>query len=384
MNYPQHPALRKYTQTLSLYKGCLYAGAIGDALGAAVEFSSRDEILKKFGPYGIQDYAPCYGGLAKFTDDTQMTLFTAEALLITWYQEQNLANTHHKVNFKNAYLRWLNTQNGSIELASPQGFLYLNQELYSSRAPGMTCLSGLKQIAHTDSFVALNNSKGCGTVMRVAPIAIMAHASLNNDFEGNINDSLVWVYDRAIETAALTHGHPTGQIAAAAFALILFAVLCGKTVMAATELALELIEQKEFHEETSQLLKRAITESKNTLESHIAIEKLGQGWIAEEALAIAVYCALKAKSIEQGILMAVNITGDSDSTGSMAGQLLGAYFGFEAIPHRFLAHLELESLLEQITKDWLFVYFYKHGIFEPQKRNEIIMDLANRYAVVEI
>lgn len=61
--------------------GCLLAGAAGDALGAPVEFINRAEILRQFGPNGISDYAPAYGGHGRITDDTQMTLFTAEGLL---------------------------------------------------------------------------------------------------------------------------------------------------------------------------------------------------------------------------------------------------------------------------------------------------------------
>ena len=61
--------------------GCLLGGAVGDALGASVEFISWPEIERRFGPGGIQAYAPAYGGLGRITDDTQMTLFTAEGLI---------------------------------------------------------------------------------------------------------------------------------------------------------------------------------------------------------------------------------------------------------------------------------------------------------------
>ncbi|MFP4649261.1 MAG: ADP-ribosylglycohydrolase family protein [Halorhodospira sp.] len=63
------------------FLGCLLAGAVGDALGAPVEFLSRDEIRRRFGSEGVTRYAPAYGGLGRITDDTQMTLFTAEGLL---------------------------------------------------------------------------------------------------------------------------------------------------------------------------------------------------------------------------------------------------------------------------------------------------------------
>lgn len=66
------------------FLGCLLGGAVGDALGASVEFMKRSEILAHFGPKGITQHAPIYGGLGKITDDTQMTLFTAEGLIRGW------------------------------------------------------------------------------------------------------------------------------------------------------------------------------------------------------------------------------------------------------------------------------------------------------------
>lgn len=68
-------------QLRSRYRACLLGGAIGCALGAAVEFDSLSGIRNRFGPEGIQHYVNAYGGLGRITDDTQMTLFTAEGLL---------------------------------------------------------------------------------------------------------------------------------------------------------------------------------------------------------------------------------------------------------------------------------------------------------------
>lgn len=62
-------------------RGCLLGGAVGDALGAPIEFMNIAEIQSRFGPGGIRDFAPAYGVIGAFTDDTQMTLFTTEGLL---------------------------------------------------------------------------------------------------------------------------------------------------------------------------------------------------------------------------------------------------------------------------------------------------------------
>jgi ADP-ribosylglycohydrolase len=81
------------------------------------------------------------------------------------------------------------------------------------------------------------------------------------------------------------------------------------------------------------------------------VERLGEGWVAEEALAISLFCALRAESFEQGVRLAVNHGGDSDSTGSLTGQLLGTLWGARAIPSRWLEQVELRDLIEPLAQD---------------------------------
>jgi len=68
-------------RSLAHIRGCLLGGAVGDALGAPIEFDDLAKIRSRFGPAGLRDYAPAYGRVDAFTDDTQMTLFTAEGLI---------------------------------------------------------------------------------------------------------------------------------------------------------------------------------------------------------------------------------------------------------------------------------------------------------------
>ena len=80
---------------------------------------------------------------------------------------------------------------------------------------------------------------------------------------------------------------------------------------------------------------------------------MGEGWVSEEALAIALYCALVAPDLASGIRTAVNITGDSDSTGSITGQILGAMQGEEAIPGEWLRRLELREVIADVAEDFV-------------------------------
>jgi ADP-ribosylglycohydrolase len=80
-----------------------------------------------------------------------------------------------------------------------------------------------------------------------------------------------------------------------------------------------------------------------------AVRKLGEGWIAEEALAISLYCALCAGDFESAVTLAVNHDGDSDSTGSIVGNLLGSIYGVNGIPKQWLEPLELRDVIEKMA-----------------------------------
>lgn len=78
---------------------------------------------------------------------------------------------------------------------------------------------------------------------------------------------------------------------------------------------------------------------------------MGQGWIAEEALALSLFCALTAEDFRSGVLLSVNHGGDCDSTGYSTGNLLGALHGAGAIPQEFLPELEGRDVIEQVAED---------------------------------
>src|SRR5450830_1570058 len=200
------------------------------------------------------------------------------------------------------------------------GWLITHQNLFARRAPGGTCLSGLQSM-ETTGDVAKNDSKGCGGVMRVAPIG-MYYATLAANNETNKADLMKEAFATGCRSAAITHGHPTGQLASGAFAALVMQLLIHTSLDMAIETVLPLLAAHPDHEETMQAIERACRLAKDRPNDVVALGELGGGWIAEEALAIALYCALSASDFRSGVALAVNHGGDSDSTGSMAGQLL--------------------------------------------------------------
>jgi ADP-ribosylglycohydrolase len=96
-------------------------------------------------------------------------------------------------------------------------------------------------------------------------------------------------------------------------------------------------------EKAEALAKSAGTEAK--------VVALGQGWVAEEALAIALYCSLAAPNFEEAVVLAVNHSGDSDSTGAIAANICGALYGMAAIPARWLDAVELRDEITALADD---------------------------------
>src|SRR5687768_16508998 len=102
--------------------GCLLGGAVGDALGAPIEFMGLDEIRRRFGPDGLLEFTPGYvGGIGKITDDTQMTLFTAEGILRGRARWAVRGICHLPSVVHAAYMRWLVTQGEKANPAYARG-----------------------------------------------------------------------------------------------------------------------------------------------------------------------------------------------------------------------------------------------------------------------
>ncbi|EAU9316258.1 ADP-ribosylglycohydrolase family protein [Salmonella enterica] len=327
---------------LSCFRGCLLGGAVGDALGAPVEFMTMQQLHKKMGWKAVLDYLPAYDGIGKITDDTQMSLFTAEGLLCAYgakipnYGRENAL----------ALLRWLYTQNEQnphqISAFNPSVGLVEHTELHSRRAPGNTCLSALRAMTEL-GMPARNDSKGCGTVMRMAPVGLFTWATNQQ--------GICW--DLAATCSAATHGHPTGILSGAALATIVQELLNGHSLQEAVKTVLANLSMYPGYEETANAIALAISLADMEAPFHKAIKMLGQGWVAEEALAIAIYFAASASNFEDGVCAAASHDGDTDSTASIAGNILGIIHGVEGIPEKYLERLELYDVITDMA-DRLF------------------------------
>ncbi|GAB3231508.1 ADP-ribosylglycohydrolase family protein [Glycomyces halotolerans] len=300
--------------------GCLIGGAVGDALGYQVEFDPWPQIEREWGPDGVTELR-----YSHVTDDTQMTLFTAEGLL-------EAADGDEFASIRRAYLRWYDTQTKPMPPMGARG-LAAEPWLYMRRAPGSACLAGLAQGGEPGVNA---DSKGCGTVMRSAPFGLLASSPAR-------------AYALASECSAITHGHPTAASAAGAFAMTVSHLLRGESPQKAVSHTMLHLRRSLEASETADALQRAYELSGNTVPGPNTCAPLGEGWIAEEALAIAVYCLLGTDDVRESLVAAVSHGGDSDSTGAILGNLLGAAYGHDALPAEWASQVEGRETIERLA-----------------------------------
>ncbi|WP_284984664.1 ADP-ribosylglycohydrolase family protein [Arthrobacter sp. efr-133-TYG-118] len=339
----------------SRVRGCLLGGALGDSLGYAVEFDDVATIRSRFGAAGLTSFGQLDGG-SHFSDDTQMTLYTVDGLVeaLEWANDGVAADETACLWL--AYLRWLATQGVALPSSAPvpqPRWIDSQDVLRHRRHPGKACLSGLATGQMGTKFRPVNpESKGCGTVMRSAPFGLVPHISEAT------------VYKLSTDAASLTHGHPSARQSAGAFSVLVHRLSAGEDVRTAAEHALSVVSA--LPDPAPELLDRLrealeLSSAGTLLSPEELTGQLGEGWVAEEALAVGLYAVLAttaaaetqrdpAAHFRQAIAVALNHNGDSDSTASIAGNILGALHGEEALPPDWLEALEAPDVIRGMAQ----------------------------------
>ena len=319
-------------ELLDRVSGCILGLAIGDALGFPTEFRRRDAIVAAFPPSGVDDFValhdprwpprPLILGRAHppgtYSDDTQMTIAFAEGLLAAG---------------RDAPIDALMTAIGAA-------FVSWSTSDDNNRAPGNACMTGAQNLARGAPWreAGVKDSKGCGSAMRVAPIG------------------LVYARDRArlLEVAraqsVLTHRHDAGVEGAAAAALLVAMATGGATPEAMfdavmTECAPRSPDFAACFSKVRDYVARGVPPEVALTSGH-----LGEAWVAEEAVASALYCFWRSPDdYRTAVLTAANTDGDSDSIACIAGSIAGARNGARAIPAAWRANVENAASLRALA-----------------------------------
>ncbi len=316
--------------------GCLLGLGIGDALGGPTEFLPVAEIEQRYGPW--RDL-PLVGDPALVTDDTQMALCVARALTTAPLEP------------------------GPLTAALRREFVAWSVSPDNDRAPGTTCLAACRGLAADDrpwQQASMLDSKGCGATMRAQPVGL---ARLDDTERAAVSHL----------QAALTHGHPT---ALAAAHLTAEAVHLLATGLALSDLLPALHDCAHRHRSTwhgdwlgtlwpgvdpGAHLARGYDECRTALDLVAAGLALGpdadpcavtgEGWVAEQALATGLLCALLLPGDPAAAVRRAAVSsGDSDSIASMTGSLLGAWLGPDSWQADWVVRLEHSTELQHLGR----------------------------------
>lgn len=198
-------------------------------------------------------------------------------------------------------------------------------------------MAALQAGGHGTTADKINDSKGCGGVMRTAPIGLVTA------WEARL------AFDVGARAAAITHGHASGYLSGGAMAAMVRLAIGGASLEEAAAQAIEIAAGWQGSEETVAAVRHALDLARRRNQPHErAIRSLGQGWVGEEALAIGLYAVLTGGSFGEILTIAANHDGNSDSTASIAGQLFGASSGAAEIPHSWVRRLDVIEPIYEI------------------------------------
>ena len=335
----------------SRVRGALLGGAIGDALGAGVHGLTSAEIRAAHGADAVTDFVPVHGGRGTVTAVTQLSLFTVDGLIRAQVRRDTGA-WHPPTDVHRAYLRWAATQHdwGPDERREDNGWLALQEWLYVRRDPARTCLTGLGDTVMGTLDQPKNpTARDSAALTRSAPFGLLV------GWEPQL------VLQLAVEGAAQTHGHPAALLSAGALAVIVHGLARGEALEGSVQHAVALLAERPGHEPVTAALERALGTVRQGVPGPALIESLKSADtdtgtdgtdIAEDVLAVAVYCALVGEDIRHGLRLAVSHSGPSAATGALCGALLGALHGETALPPAWLVELEGRPTVLELADDF--------------------------------
>ncbi len=318
-------------QLYGRFVGCVLGLAVGDALGYPCEFRSREAIVEAFPPDGVRGLVAVHDDRwparpiiigtqhppGTYTDDTQMSLAVARALC----QQGAGSLDDLMATMAREFVSWSSSEE-------------------NNRAPGETCMTACQRLRRGVhwALAGITDSKGCGSAMRAAPIGLLYWQEPER------------LLDVARASSLLTHGHAAALEGAAAAALLVAMALEKKTPQEMFDALMKRCAPRS--RDFTRCMSRVPEFLRRPPEEALSESGLGEGWIAEEAVASALYCFWRSPDdFEQTVLTAANTDGDSDSIACIAGSISGAFNGAKGIPEQWRTAVEDRQLLMSMGKE---------------------------------
>lgn len=297
-------------------KGCFYGCAVGDALGCPLEFKARDSMPP------VTEMIPTsnHGGLpaGSWTDDTSMMLCLAASMAA----RGGVVNAHSELTH---YVEWLR-----------KGYLGVNGKCIDI---GMTTKHALLKFIGTGTPIdepAEEFEQGNGSLMRIAPVPIFTWNNPDMAFHFGYTSSLT------------THNHPNCSVICGVVSFILASIFKGDATTKPR--ILELLKQWMYYsgdERLRDILGGGFTEKTR--------DQISSSGYIMDTLEAALWAFFRTDDFESGAVLAVNLGRDADTVGAVYGTIAGAFYGFDAIPPRWVAALQGQRYLDGVWADVLEV-----------------------------
>ena len=301
----------------------LFGVAIGDALGVPVEFKSR-EYLKQNPVVDMMGFTCWNQPPGTFSDDSSLAFCTAESLC-KGFDIEDMALS---------FVKWMQ-----------EGYWGAHYKVFDI---GGTTKYSLARIVKGESARNSGNffeeDNGNGSLMRILPLVF--YLQKEEDIEV--------IYQKVKAVSSITHAHFRSVFACFIYVVYCLEILKDKDKFEAYKsmqnVLSKFLEDKKYNPLEIKLFDKILN---NDIWNYPENEIQSSGYVLHN-LEASFWCFLNSDSYEETVLKAVNLGGDTDTTGAIAGGLAGIYYGFENIPKKWIDNLvrsvDIEDLAERLSR----------------------------------
>jgi ADP-ribosyl-[dinitrogen reductase] hydrolase len=283
----------------------LFGVAVGDALGVPVEFQDR-ELLKRFPVVNMRENGSHGQPKGTWSDDSSLAFCLTDSLCYS-YSLNDMATK---------FLQWKNA-----EIWTPHGRVFdigiaTRQAIYRIAQGEKPTLCG--------GFDEEDN--GNGSLMRILPLVFYLRNETNIDV----------IYKTVKDVSSITHAHFRSVFACFIYIVYALELIKGNDKFEAYNhikiIMEDFISNNDFNKKEIQLFDRILKANINDLEE----DKISSSGYVLHSLEASLWCILNSSSYQETVLKAVNLGGDTDTTGAIAGGLAGLIYGYDAIPEEWI------------------------------------------------
>lgn len=338
-------------EKISGFRGCLLGMAVGDAMGAAVEKKTYDEIREAYGPAGLLGY-DTVNGLAEITSYTQVAAFTVNGLLLAISRGQ----THEAMAYGTMALKeWAAVQHLPRDPQRRNCWLSAVPSFRRRKNMDPRTLDALTRDVLGTPKRPANQAEGPGSLPAAVAMGLYFHPERMQFHEIGLLGA---------QAVALTHGDPTAFLSGSVLSYVIAAILHDpeSDLESHFRLAAQTVAEqfgREFPQAPAleKKLLAAMEKAKDPQADHVReMERIGCNTCAG-VLAGAMYAVLAGRGdFDTSAIIAVNHSGKSAAVGAVTGAILGASMGEDSLPEFYLECLESAKALRTLATDLWHCY----------------------------